>query len=190
MNSLVKRKILGVGFSVASEKEVLEYITKKVLKKDKKFYIVTPNPELLVLANRDKSYKQVLNNADSALPDGVGIILAAKVLNVSLKQKIAGVDLLENLCREVSKRPITVGFLGGRAKIAERAAECLKKRYFGLKVVFFGSEIANFNKFPKCDILFVAFGSPKQEIWIEQYLNRLPITVAVCVGGAFDIISG
>ena len=190
MKPFVKKKILGVGFSDVSETEVLEYLVKEVQKKDKKFYIVTPNPEILVLADGDKRYKNLLNQAELALPDGVGIMWASKVLEISLKGKIAGIDLLESVCREVSKRPITVGFLGGRPKIAERVAECLKKRYFGLKIAFFGPEIANFKTFPKCDILFVAFGSPKQEFWIQKNLKRLPVTVAIGVGGAFDMVSG
>lgn len=200
MKTFVKKKLLGVDLSIASEKEVLEYIIEKIKFEAKKFsdpqdrkakfYIVTPNPELVVIANKDKSYKKVLNNANLALPDGVGIMWAGKVLGVSLKEKITGIGLVESLCRKVAKRPITVGFLGGRPQIAEETAECLKKRYFGLKIGFFGSEIKDFGDLKGTDVLFVAFGSPKQEFWIAKNLNKLPVRVAIGVGGAFDMISG
>lgn len=183
----MKRKLLGVGFSIASRKEVLEYIVKNL---DRKYCVVTPNPELVVIANATPAYKKVLNDAKIALPDGVGIMWAGKLLGVSLREKITGVDLLESLCREVAKQPITVGFLGGGTKIAEKTAECLKKRFPGLKVAFSGMEIADFGLLKGTDILFVAFGSPKQELWIANNLKKLPVRVAIGVGGAFDMISG
>lgn len=187
MRDFVKREVLGVGFSTASKSEVLEYIIKNLTSK---YFVVTPNPEILVMANKDIEYKKVLNKAKLALPDGMGVIWASKILGVSLKGKITGVDLVQGLCGEVSKRPITVSFLGGRPTVAEKAAECLKKRHFGLKIRFTGSEISNFSKLKGTDILFVAFGSPKQEFWIEKNLKRLPVKVAIGVGGAFDMISG
>lgn len=190
MKHFVKRNILKVGFSVVSKTEVLEYLVKNIKLNSKKVFVVTPNPEILVLAKDDKKYQKVLNSADLALPDGVGIIWASKILGVSLKEKITGIDLLESLCQKVSKQPITVGFLGGGPKIAEQTAECLKKRFFGLKIGFFGAEIKNFRQLKGTDVLFVAFGSPKQEFWIEKNLSKLPVRLAIGVGGAFDFISG
>lgn len=186
----MKKFLLGVGFSDLSLREVLEYITENIKKKGEKFYIVTPNPELLVLASDDFKYKKILNSADLALADGVGVILASKFLQKEIKHKITGVDLMESLCKEVNDWPITVSFLGGRPGIAEKTAECLKKINSSLKVAFAGGEIANFNNFPASDILFVAFGSPKQELWIEKNLKRLPVRVVIGVGGAFDFVSG
>ena len=187
MKEFVKRKVLGVGFSMASEGEVLEYIVENLTSK---YYVVTPNPEILVMANRDLEYKKALNSARLSLPDGIGVMLASKFLGVSLKEKIAGIDLVESLCGKVAKRPITVGFLGGGPKIADKTAECLKKRFPVLRIGFCGSEIRNFDDLKGTDILFVAFGSPKQEFWIANNLKRLPVRVAIGVGGSFDIISG
>lgn len=184
-----KTNLLGIGLTNASTKEVLEYIVKNLQKKARKYYIVTPNPEILVLADKDKEYKKVLNMANLALPDGVGVLWAAKFLGKPLKERIAGVDLMYYLSKEVSKRPITVGYLGGRPGVAVRAAECLREKYPGLKVVFAQSEWKNVH-FSPCDILFVAFGSPRQEIWISKNLRKLPVKVAIGVGGAFDFISG
>lgn len=187
---IVKRKFLGIDFADAWEEEILEYIIKRVKERAKKFYIVTPNPEILVLAENDFKYKKVLNSANLALADGIGVIWGSKLLSNGISHKISGVDLLENLCKRIAKQPITVSFLGGRPKIAERAAECLKELYPSLKVAFAGAEISNFDKFPPSDILFVAFGSPKQEFWIAENLEKLPVRAVIGVGGAFDFLSG
>ena len=190
MNDFDKTFLLGVGFNNLTETEVLEYIVKNLQKQRKKYYIVTPNPELLVIANNDKDYKKVLNGAELALPDGIGIILGSQLLGKSLKQRITGVDFMEMLCKEVSKRPITVSFLGAGPNVAVKTSECLQKRYPGLNVGWVAQEWSEELKNKETDILFVAFGSPKQEIWISEHLNELPIKVAVGVGGAFDFVSG
>lgn len=233
-----KKTIIGIGITDATKNEVLEYIIKSVVNFKKKFFIVTPNPEFLVFANKNVAFKDILNKADLASADGVGLMIAGKILDKPLKERFAGVDLVENLCEAVADQPITVGFLGGRSGVAERTVECLRKKYPGLKVVFAGSAWKNghFGRLPhvaddaqlqnsenkalnsaslsksrlpselkptfsssasgqapsvnSIDVLFVAFGAPKQEFWIAENLDKIPVKVAIGVGGAFDYISG
>ncbi len=182
--------LLGVGLDNLKIKDVLELIIKGLTKNEKKYYVVTPNPEILVIADGDAKYKKVLNDAKLALPDGIGVMMASRLLSKPLKGRVHGVDLMENLCKEVSKQPITVGFLGAGPHVAEIVAECLREKYPGLKINFTETEWDFEKKYPATDILFVAFGSPKQEIWISENLSRLPVKVAIGVGGAFDFISG
>lgn len=234
---LKKIFLLGVGITNAKEDEILEYILQSLKKTAEKYYIVTPNPEILVYANKRPEFRKVLNNARLALCDGIGVFWAGKLLGKSIKQRVTGVDLLANLCKAASNQPITVGFLGGGEKIAERAAECLTKRYPGLKVGFAAPEW-NFGRLshvagaareqapqrldqtrslsesrhpsgvekirlststfsspasgqaPFIDILFVAFGFPKQEEWMAKNIGKVPVRVMLGVGGAFDYISG
>ncbi len=192
-----KKKILGIGFTNAREDEVLEYILLGLENDRQKYFIVTPNPEILVLARNDTNYKKILNSAKIALPDGIGVMIAGKLLNKELKEKITGVDLVESICRAVEEKPITVGSLGAGPAVAEQTAECLRRKLPNLKVVFAArgdpddktvSIIKDSKK--EIDILFVAFGSPKQEIWIYENLEKLPVKVVIGVGGAFDFISG
>lgn len=191
-----KKNILGVGITNATKKEVLEYITKSLGSNYKKYFIVTPNPEFLVLASKNSKFKNILNNAELALADGIGVVLAGKIMGKSLKERITGIELLESLCSAVAEKPITVGFLGGRENVAEKTAECLVKKYHGLKVGFANSEYnfyknyKDYNGYKNIDILFVAFGAPKQEIWISENLEKIPVKIAIGVGGAFDYISG
>ena len=136
---------------------------------------------------------------------------ASKILGLNLKERITGIGLLESLCQAAAKQPITVGFLGGGEGVAVKAAECLQAKYPGLKVGFAGErwdvgremrDRVGKNSFssshpnslltshPHIDILFVAFGAPKQEFWISENLDKIPVKVAIGVGGAFDFISG
>ena len=218
---LEKINVLDVGITNATKKEVLEYLVKNVINFRKKLFIVTPNPEFLVLASENLQFKNILNKADLASADGVGVMIAAKILGRPLKERLTGVDMVESLCGEVSEKPITVGFLGGGDGVAEKTAECLQKKHPKLKIGFIGEEWPE-DKFDlhgihgktqndtrknaervnsvvqrsvqhgsaTIDILFVAFGAPKQEMWINENLQNLPVKVAIGVGGAFDYISG
>lgn len=198
-----KIKILKIGFNNLGYNQVLEYLLKILESGDKNRYLVTPNPELLVAADRESSYKKILNSADLALPDGVGVVWASKLLGRPLQHRLSGVDLMENVCRDVAERPITVGFLGSGPGVAEKTSECLRQKYSGLKILltyggnpdkktveFIKKETWRNNGGKKIDILFVAFGSPKQEIWIAQNLKDLPAKLTIGVGGAFDFVSG
>lgn len=203
IDSFEKIKILKIGFNNLGYDKVLEYILEILEKGNGNRYFVTPNPELLIIANRDISYRKILNSADLALPDGIGVVWASKLLGRSLQGRISGADLMENVCRDVAERPITVGFLGGGLGIAEKTSECLRQKYPGLKVLltyggnpdsktleFIKNETRRNNNSKKIDILFVAFGSPKQEIWIADNLKDLPAKLTIGVGGAFDFVSG
>lgn len=190
MNDFEKISLLGVDFTNATEAEILEFIYTGLQENIKKYYIVTPNPELLVIASKDKQYKNILNGAKLALVDGIGVMIAARFMGKHLKQRITGVDFVESLCGYISNRPITVSFLGGGPGVAEKASECLKKKYTGLKVSWVSTEWNDLLVDKKTDILLVAFGSPKQERWIYENFDKLPSKITIGVGGAFDFISG
>lgn len=214
---LVKKTILGVGVTDDTKENILKYIVNSVKNSAKPYYVVTPNPEMIVLASKNSDFQRILNNAKIATNDGVGVSLAARIMDKPLKGRLTGVELVEKLCEKVNDWPITVGFLGAGPKIAEMASECLKRQYPNLMVTFVGQEwgkegfdlarkyqvssikyqekknpkILN-TKYvihtTKVDILFVAFGAPKQEFWMAEHVGKIPATVLIGVGGAFDQI--
>ena len=113
--------------------------------------------------------------------------------------RVSGTDLMDALCGVAAEKGFVVGFLGGGKRVAEKTAECLKKKYPGLKVAFAESGMkvdrngewtdSSFD-IPPVDILFVAFGHIKQEKWIANNLDKIPVKIAMGVGGAFDYLSG
>lgn len=209
---LTKKIVLGVGVTDATREEILEYIANSLEKNEKPYYIATPNPEILVYAHKHEHFREVLNNAKIALTDGVGLLWAARILGKPLKERFTGVDFIEMVCKRSAIKPITMGFLGGRQNVALKTAECLMEKYPSLKVVFVAEEwgeegfvnagssklqfkVQNYDKYSKIqntpiDILFVAFGFPKQEEWMATHNGKLPVKVMVGVGGAFDYLSG
>lgn len=199
---LKKIDILGVGITDASKDEILEYVFNFVSSGSEKGYIVTPNPEIITHAQAHTRYREILNKATVSLCDGVGVAIAARLMDKSLHGRIAGVDFMEEVCKESVRKGVGVGFLGGKRGVALRASECLKAKLPGLRVGFVGEEwqesgirrsLDTEKKTQgqeEVDILFVAFGFPKQEEWIAENLSKIPVKMAMGVGGAFDYISG
>jgi N-acetylglucosaminyldiphosphoundecaprenol N-acetyl-beta-D-mannosaminyltransferase len=210
-------KLLGVSITNETEEKVLESVLLQMQNHGKKLFIITPNPEILMYAQAHPDYQDKLNTAEVALPDGVGLLWASKILGKSLKSRITGVDFIEKLCQESREKPLSIGFLGGRGGVAEKAAHRLVKKYPWLRVTFLGEEWGEegfkqaevfrmkYMVYGKekniqhttyniqntdIDILFVAFGFPKQEEWIYKNLQHLPVKAAMGVGGAFDYLSG
>jgi len=195
--NLERKKILGVEVSDASMQEVLEFIDNFLLKTEKKGYIVTPNPEIVTHAYHYPELKRILNNAVLSLCDGIGLFLAAKSLNAPLKERLPGVDVMERLVEKMSKKPVKIGFLGGKQGVALLTANCLINKYPGLDVVFVGEEPdkgewenATLLAKEQIDILFVAYGFPKQEEWMAMNIDSLNVRLMMGVGGAFDYMSG
>ena len=192
-NRLSAIKLLGVTITDETEDTILKYILQRLKTTRDKFFIVTPNPEIIVYANKRSDYKTNLISAAVSLPDGTGVFLGSLVLGHWLHQRIPGVDFIDFICQKTKDQPISMGFLGGRHGVAEKTVKCLKKKYPWINVAFVGEEWpkeAYSTKSAGIDMLFVAFGFPRQEEWIYENLDRLPVRCAMGVGGAFDYISG
>lgn len=186
-----REDILNISFNTNKKGKILEEVVMGLGVKGKKTFIVTPNPELVLLALASKEYRTILNSADFSLPDGIGIVWASRILKKGIQSRISGVDFMKSLCEKVSEQPVTVGLFGAKPGVAEKTSDCLRKMYPGLHISY-ASDKWDPSKFKASavDILFVALGSPKQERWIYEHLNELPVKVVMGVGGAFDMISG
>jgi len=178
-----KVDILGVKISKVDYGSAISII-EGFLTDGKKHYVVTPNPEFVVLAQKDEGFRQILNSADLAVPDGVGLLVGTRV---------TGTDLMLKLCELAARKSHSVFLLGGRDGVAEEAAKRLKAQFANLNIVgtYEGDPTTNFQlPTSNTDFLFVAYGAPKQEKWIAKNLPKIPVKVAMGVGGAFDFISG
>ena len=123
----------------------------------------------------------------------------ARVLGLPVTERVSGVDLMERICERAAERKYSVYLLGARPGVAGAAAQALEARCPGLRIVgahhgYFTPEqepeVVTAIAQAQPDILFVAFGAPKQEKWIRQHLAELQVPVAIGVGGSFDVFAG
>lgn len=190
--------ILGVRIDEVSMDDAVNKV-QTFLTEDKMHLICTPNPEMLVTAQNDDEFKKILNSSELNIPDGNGIVWAAKKLGYSLKERVAGFDFIHRIFELVQDMDISFYFLGSKPGVADKAREKIEEKYVGIDVVgsrdgYFSVEeekkvIADINA-NKPDVLLVALGAPKQERFINKYRNKLNCKIAIGVGGCFDVISG
>lgn len=162
--------------------------------------LTTVNPEFVVEAQRDEEFRQIINGATLALPDGIGLLKAARFLGVTpLPERVAGSDLVVRLAELSHRKGYRIYFLGAREGVAAKAVARLKLDYPGLNVAgcYAGSPALEENEailqrilLARPDILLVAYGAPKQDKWIARNLERLQVPVCIGVGGSFDFLAG
>lgn len=222
-------EILKVKFAAVTLNEAVEKAFAIVANGEKK-YITTPNPELLLIANKNPKYLQVLNRSAFNIADGTGILWASDFLHRSknyksklaksaiwlislvktaliskskckiIPERVTGVDLMSEICRQSGAKGYKIFLLGAGENVAEKLKAKLEKENPELNIsgTYRGTAehseekiiVEKINK-SEADILFVAFGSPKQEIWISKNLNKLKsVKLAIGVGGSFDFLSG
>jgi len=195
----MKVNILGVLIDNLTQSQALEKL-EGYLTSVGKHYVVTPNPEMVVMSQKDLEFKKILNGADIAIPDGFGLIWAARILGLDLSCRVAGTDVVEKVCQKSAARGFKIFFLGAKEGVAERAKKRLEAKYPGVKII--GTLSGNpelaadyqtqtiINQCGQIDFLMVAFGAPYQEKWIQRNLSKLKVKVAIGVGGALDYLAG
>lgn len=195
-------EMFGMSISNVTFEEVCARIAHRVARHDPGF-IVTPNVNHVCLNHRDEIFREAYRNAFLALPDGKPVMWASWLFGVPLQQKLSGSDMVPRLTRFAAERGYSVYFLGGSAGTAERAAEILARDNPGLRVAGCHFPPFGFEKDPEAsraaidavrdarpDICFVALGSPKQELWMNDCHRLCDVPVSIGVGASFDFISG
>jgi N-acetylglucosaminyldiphosphoundecaprenol N-acetyl-beta-D-mannosaminyltransferase len=161
--------------------------------------VVTVNPEFIMTAREDPDFAYILNQAHLALPDGQGLLWAARILGRPLRERVTGVDTVIRMAAVAAEKGYRVYFLGASSGVGDTAAQELSRRFPKLEVAgtYAGSpapdeeeKILSMIWRTHPHILFVAYGAPQQDKWIARNLSRLEVPVAMGVGGAFDFISG
>ncbi|PJA47740.1 hypothetical protein CO172_00180 [Candidatus Uhrbacteria bacterium CG_4_9_14_3_um_filter_36_7] len=163
--------------------------------------IVTPNPEFLLAAKKDKNFADILNQADLSLPDGIGLRFAACALTEeTLKYRHTGVDTLDLLASICEKTNKCLFLLGGYGNSAQKTGQYFQKKYPDLRVVSVNPGKINQNlpvelmekiNQSGATVLAVGFGQKKQEFFLKEYLPLFDqIKIAIGVGGAFEMLSG
>jgi len=140
--------ILGIGFTIDKKDNILEEI-EKYLKKDqrsevrdkkkriKSLVIFTPNPEIVIFAQKNSDFRRIVNSAQIKIPDGFGISWALKKLHNLAVDRLSGTDLMLDLVHLSAEEGFTIGLIGGRGKVAVRASKCLRVKNPGVKIIVF-----------------------------------------------------
>ncbi len=192
--------ILGVRVDRVDMAILLERI-EELLSLSRQELIVTLNPEFIMYALQDKTFHQIIRSAAVVIPDGIGVIWAAKISGRKLIERVAGVDLVWEIARLSAIKGYKLFLLGGRAGVADEAKIRLVTIYPNLRVeaysppmttVFSADEnnrmINLINAFNP-DFLLVALGPPRQEKWIMHHRERLNFKIGIGVGGSLDFIA-
>jgi N-acetylglucosaminyldiphosphoundecaprenol N-acetyl-beta-D-mannosaminyltransferase len=161
--------------------------------------VVTLGTEMVVHAQRDARFRSIVNESALSLCDTIGLLVVARRRGAPLRERVAGVELIERLCAGAAAQGIPVYLLGGAQGVAEAAAATLTSRFPGLNVVgtgngYFRNEqaqsVAETIARSGARMLFAGLGSPRQEYWLARHLRDSSCGVGVGVGGSFDVIAG
>lgn len=169
----------------------------RLLEEDRFHYVVTPNPEFLLAAEKDPDFRRVLNSADLALPDGIGVVYSAKIMGRPLKARVPGIEFAEDMLACLDERGGRLFLLGARPGVAEKAGENILARYpnitlCGTQDGYFRDEETVLLKVAAArpDLLFVCLGAPKQEKWMARWGRHTGARLAIGLGGALDVFAG
>ena len=194
-----RRRILGVRVDDVTAAEALRRIDGYRVRGGW-HQVVTPNSEIVMLARRDPAYRAVIEDADLALPDGVGLRWAGAVLGQPVRAVVPGSDTTEHLAALGAPRGERWFLLGAAEGVAEEAGRRLAARHPGLVVAgtFAGSPdpadaeaiVARIRAAAPVDTLLVAFGAPAQDLWLARHGPATGATVTMGVGGTLNFISG
>lgn len=193
-----KINILGIEISNVDLQEALEFCVSRI-KQGWHTKVYTPNSEMIVESVRDRSFEEILIKGDLLIPDGIGLIKAAKFYKKEFKGKVAGVDLTMLLLEKACEEGFSVYLLGGKPETAKLAAENIEKKYQGIKLVGFRDGYFDYEEEEKivseikvagADIILVALGMKKQEDFIERYLEQSGALLGIGMGGTVDVLAG
>lgn len=193
---IIKTDILGVFFDNLTMDQAVENAL-ELMKSNGSGYVVTPNPEIVMLCRKNTAFANAVADAAMVLADGVGVVYGAKILSTPLKQKIPGIDFAQNLMAKMSEQHMSVYLLGAKPGVAEAAAKNLSQRFCGLKIVgthdgYFTDDapiIEEINALSP-DLMLVCLGAPKQELWMQQNREKLNVGLMAGLGGSLDVFAG
>lgn len=192
----MRTDVMGVGFDNLTRQEFIDRAD-AMLRERNRGYCVTPNAEIVYEAYYDDSFRELLNGAALVLPDGAGVVLGAKILGDPIKEKVAGIEFGEEICRLLAKNGGRLYLLGSKPGIAEKAGAVLSDRYPGLVICgtadgYFQDETAVVERINEArpDVLFVCLGAPKQERFMQDHFDELDVTLMLGLGGSLDGYAG
>ena len=192
--------ILNVWVDPVTMDQATDYVKDVLNTGQRPHSIFAINPEKAFSVPRDPVLYETFRSADLLIPDGIGVVLAARLLHGAHLSRVPGVELMENICKLAAAEGHSIFIYGSKPDVNLKAAEMLKRKYPDLHIAGrsdgyvqeheMNGLIAKIND-SRAEILFLALGSPKQERWFATYCNQLK-HVRICqgIGGTLDTIAG
>ena len=196
MEVRLKKEILGITFDDLTREEAAQ-AGAALLAEDKFHYVVTPNPEFILTAEKDSDFRRVLNGADLVLPDGIGVVYSAKLQGTPLKGRVPGIEFAADMLICLNGMGGRLYLLGAKPGVAEEAGRRILNQYpnitlCGTQDGYFEDEEEVLLKVAAArpDLLFVCLGAPKQEKWMARWGRHTGARLAIGLGGALDVFAG
>ncbi len=173
-------------------------ILERKIKKDEKAFVITANPETLMIGKENSEFDRVLKSEKTTIvPDGIGVVKAANILNYDVKERVTGVEIVQGLFRILNQEQKKLYLFGAKKEVVTQLVKKVKKDYPNIIISGYNDgyvedkdsvfdEIANIQP----DVVLVALGIPAQEMLIAKHYNRFKKGVFIGVGGSFDVLSG
>ncbi len=188
-------EILNFPVDLIKMEDAVLFVENKVMNREF-CHIVTINPEMIMNGRKDNELGNILKKADLIVPDGIGVIIALKYYGIKDIPRLPGIELSSNLLKKCSEKKYKIGFLGAQKDVIDEACKNIKAKYPGVEIVFkrdgyfidedesaIIEEIIDVQP----QILFVALGVPKQELFINRHKKILSFATMIGVGGSFDV---
>ncbi len=191
-------EILGVPVDCVTMDQAVQWVEAAIVSGQSRS-VIAVNPEKVIKAEQDAELLKHLQQAGLLIPDGIGVVFAVRLLGLGQLERVPGSELMPKLCEQASKKGYKVFLFGGSQEVIVQTEKVLVHRYPGLNIVGAQHGYVNEEEMQsvvmainqtEADLLFIALGSPKQELWMTQYLPSLNIKVCQGVGGTFDVIAG
>lgn len=190
-------QILGVPFVHTTRHQFVTHLHECIYQ-EKRIFVVTANPEIVMKANTDHDYNKMIQQAHYITADGIGIVKAAQILKTPLPERVTGYDLFIDLLKKGNEHSYRIYLLGATEETLQKAIKNVETTYPNVNIVgahhgFFNpdsnyiqAEISD----KKPDLIFVALGVPRQEKWIAENLHSFQKGIFIGVGGSFDVLAG
>ena len=192
----MKINVLGVNFDNLTLEQAAEQGA-AMLRENKFHYVVTPNPEFVLAAEKDEEFRKVLNAADLVIPDGIGVIYSAKILGTPLPERVPGIEFAAKMLEQLNEMGGRLFLLGAKPGVAEKAGENILAQF--PNIVLCGTQDGYFKDeedvilkvaAARPDLMFVCLGAPKQEKWMARWGEHTGARLAIGLGGVLDVYAG
>lgn len=192
-------RVLNVPVDVLTMDMAINRVCEMAKNHEKTGYVVAVNPEKSFAMQQSEEIRDFIENADVIIPDGIGIVFGARILNGRKLGRVPGADLMQEICKASGERNVRIFIYGAKEEVNAGAVEKLRQRHSDIQIVGRRNGYVREEEMDDlvreindsgADIVFLALGSPRQERWMNDYGPKLNSGACMGIGGTLDTITG